>query len=40
MAARQAPVSELLIFAVQIAMSSIQMAMYGIPIAMGLNATQ
>ena len=38
MAARQAPVSELLIFAVPIAMSGIQMAMCGIPIAMGLNA--
>jgi len=33
-------VSELLIFAVPMAMSGTQMAMGGIPIAMGLNATQ
>jgi len=40
MAARQAPVSELLIFAVPIAMGGIPIAMGAIGIAMRFNATQ
>ena len=40
MAARRASVSELLIFAIPIAMGAIPIAMGGIPIVMGLNTME